>query len=118
VHEVSIVEALIDQVGREVAARGHSGRVTKLGLVIGRLSGVHVDAVRFALELLAPGTLLESAEVHIDQPKAVCCCTGCGARAEVEELVARCPGCASADVTIEGGRELLLGTIELEEPAP
>lgn len=114
-HELSIVEALIDQVEREVAASGHAGRVTKLDVVIGKLSGVCVDSVRFAFELLAPGTIVESAEMHVDEPQAVCCCAGCGARSEIDELTFQCPACGSEDVSIEGGQEMLLQTIELEE---
>jgi hydrogenase nickel incorporation protein HypA/HybF len=115
VHELSIVEALIDQVEREVAASGHAGRVTGVELVIGKLSGVYVDSIRFALELLAPGTILESAEVLIDEPGAVCCCDDCGARTETDELVTQCPACGSGDVTFEGGQEMLLQAIDLEE---
>ena len=60
-HEVSIVEALIEQVGEEVERAGASGRVTRLALSIGQLSGVHSDSIRFAFELLSPGTILEGA---------------------------------------------------------
>jgi hydrogenase nickel incorporation protein HypA/HybF len=115
-HEVSIVEALFRQVEKEVAASGLEGRVTRLDLVIGRLSGVHVDAFRFAYELMAPGTLLESAELRIEQPSAICSCHACGARTEIREWVAECPTCGSDDLTHEGGRQMLLETIELEEP--
>ncbi len=114
-HEVSIVETLIEQVEREVERSGHKGRVTRLELVIGRLSGVNIDSIRFAFEMLAPGTLLEAARVHIDEPKATCCCRSCGARAAVDGLVAQCPACGSGDAFIEGGRDLLLQSIELED---
>ena len=114
-HEVSIVESLIAQVEQEVAASGHTGRVTRLDLVIGRLSGVCVDAIRFALELLTPGTSLESVEVHIAEPTARCRCHACSASTEIDDLVDRCPQCGSPDVAIEGGQELVLQTIELDD---
>jgi hydrogenase nickel incorporation protein HypA/HybF len=115
VHEVSIVESLIVQVEQEVAASGHTGRVTRLDLVVGRLSGVYAGAIRFAFELLSPGTVVESAELRIAEPKARCRCDVCGACAEIDELVARCPECGNSHVAIDGGQELLLETIELEE---
>ena len=114
-HELSIVEAIIDQVEREIQRSGHHGRVTRLDLAIGRLSGVSVDSVRFAFELLAPGTFLERAEVRIEEPRASCVCRTCGRRTEIDELVVDCPRCGSADISIEGGRDLLLQTIDLEE---
>ena len=53
-HELSIVEALIDQVGRELDRAGQQGRVLRLELSIGRLSGVNCESVRFAFGLLPP----------------------------------------------------------------
>jgi hydrogenase nickel incorporation protein HypA/HybF len=117
-HEVAIVDALIGQVEEEVRRAGATGRVLRLELSIGRLSGVSVDSLRFALELLAPGTIVESAEVDIRQPQAVCCCSACGARTEIESVPIHCPHCSVREVTIEGGREMLLETIELEDSNP
>jgi len=114
-HELSIVEALIEQVEKEVERSGHRGRVTGLDVSIGRLSGVNPDSFRFALEMLAPGTLLEAAEIRIAEPRATCRCPSCGAATEVDELAAQCPACGSGDVLLEGGRELWLQSIELED---
>lgn len=117
-HEVAIVDALIAQVEEEVRRAGASGRVVRLELSVGRISGVSVDAIRFALELLAPGTIVESAHVEIRQPSAVVSCAACGHRAEIENIPARCPRCESHELSVEGGRELLLESIELEETPP
>jgi hydrogenase nickel incorporation protein HypA/HybF len=114
-HELSIVEALIEQVQREVERAGQSGQVRRLELIVGRLSGVSCDALRFAFELLSAGTLVAGAEIHIHEPKATCRCQACDARIEVDEITVRCPACGSMQVTIEGGRELLLQSIEIQE---
>jgi hydrogenase nickel incorporation protein HypA/HybF len=114
-HELSIIEALIDQVGRELDRVGERGRVLRLELSIGRLSGVNCESVRFAFGLLSPGTTVEDAEIVIQEPKAICYCQDCGAQTEIDDLVIQCPRCASRDVTIKGGRELLLQSIEVGE---
>jgi len=114
-HEMSIVQALIDQVGAEVEQSGHRGRVLALEVVVGRLSGVHADALRFGFELLSSGTVVEGAELRIAEPEACLRCQACGVLQPLSELVLRCPSCDSDRVTIEGGQELLLQTIELEE---
>ncbi len=114
-HELSIVEALIEQVEAEVERAGARGQVARLKLSIGRLSGVNADAVRFAFELLTPGTRLAGAELEIDEPKAVCRCAACGAQTEIEELSLGCPACQAGDITIDGGREMLLETIDVDE---
>jgi hydrogenase nickel incorporation protein HypA/HybF len=113
-HELSIVEALRGQVEKEVERAGEGGRVTRLSLIIGRLSGVNSDSIRFAFELLAPGTVLEKAQLVISEPRAECVCEDCGATSEIDRLVAQCPTCASHDITIRGGTELILQTIDLE----
>lgn len=114
-HELSIVDALIEQARNEIERSGQTGRVLRLDLVIGRLAGVNCDSVRFAFELLAPGTRLEGADLHITEPKASCCCRACGLRTEIDELVLECPQCASTNVFIDGGRELTLESIEIED---
>ena len=113
-HELSIVEAIIEQVEKEVERAAEGGRVGRLDLVIGRLSGVNADSIRFAFEMLAPGTLVEGATLQIAEPKPFCRCRSCGAATEVEELVASCPQCQSGDIYLEGGQDLLLESIEVE----
>jgi hydrogenase nickel incorporation protein HypA/HybF len=114
-HELSIVEGLIEQVEKELHRCGQRGQVLRLDLVIGLLSGVSCDSLRFAFDLLAPGTLVEKAEVHIGQSRAICHCHACNARVDVDEIAVRCPECRSTDVTLEGGRELLLESIEIAD---
>jgi len=113
-HELSIVEALIEQVTRELHRAEQTGRVVELNLAIGRLSGVHSGSLQFAFELLSPGSIVEGAQLNIKEPRAGCCCRDCGHTEPIEELVTQCPRCGSANIVIEGGRELTLDSIELE----
>ena len=115
-HEMSIVATLLEQIEAEVARAGQSGPVVAVHLVVGRLSGVHVDALRFAFELLQADSIAEGAKLVIDQPPAELVCQDCHATHPTVELSAACPSCGSQHVTIRGGQQLLLQTIELEEP--
>jgi hydrogenase nickel incorporation protein HypA/HybF len=114
-HELSIVEALIDQVEKELHRAGQPGRAARLELSVGRLSGVNCDSLRFAFNLLAPGTIVAGAEILIHEPKAVCRCHACHAESEIDGLVIQCPRCTSSEITIEGGRELVLQSIEIAD---
>jgi hydrogenase nickel incorporation protein HypA/HybF len=113
-HELSIVEALIEQAEKEVKRSGQEGRVVGLDVVVGRLSGVNCDSIRFAFELLSDGTRFEHAELRIAEPKATCRCDACHAQEEIDELAVCCPRCASPKISIKGGRDLLLESIEIE----
>jgi hydrogenase nickel incorporation protein HypA/HybF len=112
-HELSIVEALIDQVGKELNQAGQHGPAARLEVSVGRLSGVNCESLRFAFRLLAPGTVVADAELVLQEPKAVCRCRTCNAAVEIDDLVVQCPRCASGEITIEGGRELVLQSIEI-----
>ncbi len=112
---MSIVQALLEQVQSAVEESGHTGRVLSIHLTIGRLSGVHADSIRFAFDLLSPDSFARSVELVIDEPKALLGCRDCGSEHEIEELHASCPACGVANVTIRGGQDLLLQSIELED---
>jgi hydrogenase nickel incorporation protein HypA/HybF len=114
-HELAIVDSMIEQVRAELLRAGAEGRVTRIDLAIGRLSGVSPDAVRFGFQVLARDTELESAEIVIREPKARCACRACLATTELDRFDGCCPRCASPEIQIEGGRDLLLESIELEE---
>ncbi len=113
-HELSIVEGLVNQVEQELFRAGEHGRVTRLEVTVGRLSGVHCDSLRFAFELLTPGTVVEGASLEITESLANSRCRQCGASREIEELVVTCPACESPDIWIENGRDLMLHCIETE----
>ena len=114
-HELSIVQALLEQVEAEVERAGHRGQVVALDVVVGRLSGVHADSLRFGFELLSPGTVAAGAELRIAEPEASLRCQACGVLQPLFEFALRCPSCDSDRVTIEGGQQLLLQSIELED---
>lgn len=116
-HEVALVEALLESVRDQVAQSGVRGRVRRVEVVIGRLSGVVPEAFRFAFEVLSPDVLGPDCELTIQEVPAVCRCRHCGTETPLEELMPFCPRCGHPDVTIEGGRDLLLQSIELDEDA-
>jgi hydrogenase nickel incorporation protein HypA/HybF len=118
VHEFSLVQALLEQVAAEVQNAGHAGPVQAIDLAVGRLSGVHVDSLRFAFELLAPESIAAGAVLRIAQPAAAVQCCGCGRATDITELVMHCPQCGSDCITITGGQDLLLQSIELADESP
>lgn len=115
-HESAIVDALLGEMGREVARSGVKGRVVGVTVVVGRLSGVDPEALKFAFEVLSKGTPTEGAELVVKEVKAVIHCGSCCAEEETDDLFAACPKCGSLEVSIDGPKDLLLESIEIEEP--
>jgi hydrogenase nickel incorporation protein HypA/HybF len=107
-HELAITESLVSA----VAERVDGGRVTRVVLEIGRLSGVVPDAVRFCFDLCAEGTPLAGARLEIDEPPGRARCRACGVEADVDDPLALC-GCGSADLEVYRGRELRIREVEV-----
>ena len=77
-----------------------------------------MDSLRFAFELLAPESIAAGAVLRISQPTAAVQCRGCGRATDITELVMHCPSCGSDCITITGGRDLLLQSIEVSDESP
>lgn len=107
-HELSITQSVVDA----VTERLRDARVRRIRLEVGRCSGLVPDAVRFCFELVAAGTTCEGATLEIDEPPGRATCHGCGAAFDTAEVLPLC-GCGSADVAVEGGRELRIREVEV-----
>ena len=111
-HELSIAQAIV------AVAEEHAGerRVVKVEVKIGHLRQVVPSALAFAFELVAQGTRVEGAELAIEDVPAQIACRGCGAKSVVKEFPFACTGCGGFDVEVQSGDELLVDSLELEEP--
>ncbi len=112
-HELSIADAVVRIARRQ--ARGR--RVTKVSLVVGHLRQVVPSALEFAFELVAAGTEVEGAELELQHVPAAVRCRRCSAEGELREFPAACDACGAVDVDVVGGDELVVESLELEEPA-
>jgi hydrogenase nickel incorporation protein HypA/HybF len=104
-HETSLAGGILRLV-EEVQARERFARVSRLRLVAGALAGVELRALRFALEAIAPGTLLDGAEVEIEETPGQAYCLGCGETVPIASRLDDCPRCGSAALQPTGGTEL------------
>lgn len=104
-HEMSLAGGIL-QLVEESARREAFSRVRQLRLCAPALAGVEVSALRFALEALAPGTLLEGAEVDIDEPPGQAWCLDCSLGVEIGARGEPCPHCGGWQLQVTGGFEL------------
>jgi hydrogenase nickel incorporation protein HypA/HybF len=110
-HELSIADAVV-----QIAARHAAGRkVTRVELRVGHLRQVVPPALEFAFELVAEGTVVEGAELVMEEVPATVRCRACGAESTLAGFPAHCGPCGSLDVDVTGGDELLVDSLELEE---
>jgi len=115
-HELGIIEQIVQIAEEEVEKADVQGTVTKLTLRVGKLSGASPEALNTAFEIIAPNTThLRGAVLLIEEPSAISLCHSCGAETEVGGFVIECPACGSPDITITGGRDLQLASIDVDD---
>ena len=76
-HELSVCLSLIEEVKR-VARQNDAGKVTRIIVKVGPLSGVEPDLLQNAYPLAAAGTVAEKAELEIELSDIVVSCSQCG----------------------------------------
>lgn len=114
-HELSICQALLDQV--EHIARDHGAtRVERILLRVGPLSGVEPALLLNAYPLAAAGTVAESAELVIEPAPVRVRCNDCGAETEAAPNRLLCGLCGGWKTRLISGDELLLANLELTIP--
>jgi hydrogenase nickel incorporation protein HypA/HybF len=110
VHEFGIMEPLL----REAVAAAGGEKIRALKVRVGPLSGVVVDALRFAFESMAPGTAAEGARLDVVETRPEFRCPDCGCLYETPVGAYRCPGCGSARGELAAGNEMELESIEVQ----
>jgi hydrogenase nickel incorporation protein HypA/HybF len=107
VHELGLSASVVDAVERRAGTR----RVAQVKVRVGSLLHVHPEAFDQSFAIAAMGTIAEGAdaELVVVSPRAVC--NGCGASWEADEMPLTCPLCASAEIDLTGGDDLVLESI-------
>lgn len=113
-HEASLAGGILKLV-EDAARREGFRRVSALRLEAGRLAGVEVRALRFALEAIAPGTVLQGASIDIDEPEGQAWCLPCAATVALARRGDPCPQCSSYQLQPIGGTELRVVDLLVDE---
>jgi len=105
----SALELALEQARKAGASRLHVVR-----LRVGALSGVVPEALQFAFEGLAPGTLAEGGQLAIEAVPARFWCGACAREFQADDMLAECPECHRPSGELRAGRELELAALEIE----
>jgi hydrogenase nickel incorporation protein HypA/HybF len=110
-HELAIAESIVAIAERHAAGR----RVTRVEVAVGHLRQVVPQALEFAFELVAAGTVLEGAELALEEVPAAGRCRSCGAESRLGGFPLTCAACGGWDVAVIAGEELRVESLDLEE---
>jgi hydrogenase nickel incorporation protein HypA/HybF len=113
-HEVSIAESIVDIAG-EYAEREAVQSFSAIELQIGTLSGIEIEALTFAMDVVCRGTVLDGAEVRILTIEGRARCESCDFEFSVEDHFSPCPACGELRSSIISGEELRVSSLLISE---
>jgi hydrogenase nickel incorporation protein HypA/HybF len=112
VHELSICQALIEQV--EATARKEDAlQVVQVRVGIGPLAGVEPQLLQQAFQLARAGSIAATASLLIDHLPIRVSCRACGQETAAEVANLACGNCGDWHTELVSGDEMLLTQVEL-----
>jgi len=111
-HEVGVMQSTL-RIALERAAGEGAQRIHRLTMRVGPLSGVVPEALEFAFDVLARGTLAEGATLDVERVPMICSCPDCGLEFPSDDAFCECPRCHRFGVEVRCGRELELASLEV-----
>jgi len=112
-HEMSIAQAIIDNLEEEQRIRGFR-RITRVEIRLGEFSNIVPESLSFCFDASKAGTIAADAELHLTIISLQGACTDCGKVVELREDYFLCPHCGSFQVAVLSGEELDLVSIDVE----
>lgn len=107
-HELGITRNLV----AICAEHARGAKVQRVTLVVGKLSSILPESIRFCFDICARGTVLEGAALEIEEPPGVGRCRVCQAQVALCASGGRC-ACGSRDLQVISGEELKIRDMEV-----
>lgn len=104
-HELSIAEHIVE-IAVDALPANSSATVREIELEIGTLSGIEIDALTFAMDVVMKHTPLEHAELRIITVQGRASCNLCGAEFDMNDFFTPCPSCSGTNSDILRGEEM------------
>lgn len=112
-HELSIAESILDAVRKELAL--HPGTVpTRVGVKIGSMAAIDSESLTFCFDAIVTGTEWANLKLDTNVVQASRICNNCRNVFVVEDYNSICPECSSGETIPDGGDELDLEYLEVE----
>jgi len=112
-HELGVTQSIID-ITLAKAGEAHAGKVLKINLVVGELSGFVPDCIQFYFDTLSKGTIAEGAVLNVETVPPELRCRNCSTVFEFQDAPWTCPKCLSQSIEVSKGRELYIESVEVE----
>ena len=112
-HEYSITESILT-LALEKASEANAGKITRINLVVGELSGVVAECVQFYFDHISKNTAAEGAGLSFETKSVSVRCNKCANIFTPKDGNWSCPECNEMGIDIVTGRECYMESIEVE----
>ena len=112
-HELAVTESILN-IATQHAMQANAVRVTDVRLVIGQMSSIVDDSVKFYWDMISEGTMCEGAQLHFERRPTVLQCLDCDQTYTLDGELVDCPNCHSAHIKVVSGEEFYVESIEIE----
>jgi len=112
-HEFAITQSILS-IALEQAEAARAAKITVINVIVGELSGVVDECVKFYFEFLSKDTIAAGAALSFDRPSTRLRCRRCDTTFPPDSNKWVCPDCGEQSVEIISGRECRVESIEVE----
>lgn len=112
-HEMSIALNIIDLIKEEVK-KNYASVVKEFEVEVGSVSGVEIEALKFALEIAVKDTFMEKTKQTITPVAATALCLECNKDFSLSWFYEPCPFCNAINIKIIKGKELKIKSITVD----
>ncbi len=120
-HELSMAQAIVDTV-MDAAEKNNAQDVLEVTIEIGQLTMLNSEQLKFLLDVIIEGTLLENSEILIEEIPVEIKCQSCDFKGEANTegsdhylTIVVCPECGGRNLEITKGRECNVKNIRIEK---
>ncbi|MGV8144099.1 MAG: hydrogenase maturation nickel metallochaperone HypA [Methanothermobacter sp.] len=121
-HELSMADAIVKTI-LDAAEKNQAEEILEVTIEVGKLTMLNPEQLRFLLDVLAENTLLEGAEVIIEEVPVEIKCHSCDYTGSTDLddsdhylMIVKCPKCDERNIEIISGQECNVKNIRIEKP--
>lgn len=112
-HELAITQSVLDIV-LDRAKNSNANKIIRINLVVGEMSGIVEECVRFYFDFISKDTIASEAMLSFENVPVKAHCRHCDATFTMSRGEWSCPICQGYDLEVIAGRELYVESIEVE----
>ena len=110
-HELTVTKSILSIVLQK-AQEVKTQKITKVDLLVGRLTGYMPECIQLQFDILSHNTAAAGAKLSFHQPLAKLHCRRCNRDYTSDSLDLVCPGCHTLEIDILSGLELYVESME------